>query len=259
MNKANNARVCELYLEFDQSNIEHASAQMITKNLLKSHNYQEALNVFLDLADKGDRTFQHNAGVLYQCIDEVRDYQSALACYKKAVAQDFAPAKERLGSMYEFGDGGLPVDLSAAIKLYRESSDQGNLHSTYNLGMILATGSNCSEKNVALALPLLLEAAKKGHALMKFNLGVTYLEDCKNSQAANHWFKLAFEQDPFVAVDLGHFYLNRYNTQQSEKSSALSHYWFATAVAYGYQDHVLDIFNGDQAVLNSFKVQGHFH
>lgn len=259
MNKANNARVCELYLEFDQNNIEHASAQEITKNLLKSHNYREALDVFLNLAKEGDRTFQHNAGVLYQCIDEVRDYQSALACYKKSAAQDFAPAKERLGSMYEFGDGGTPVDLSAAIKLYQESSDQGNLHSTYNLGMILATGNNCSEKNVALALPLLLEAAHRGHALMKINLGITYLEDCKNSQAANHWFKLAFEQDPFVSVDLGHYYLSLYNARQSEMNSTLSHYWFSTAVTYGYQDYVLDILNGDQVAMSSFKVQGQLH
>ena len=121
MNKANNARVCELYLEFDQTNVEHAEAQLIINDLLKSHNYPKVLDVFLELADKGDRIFQHNAGVLFQCIDEVRDYQSAFYWYKKSVVQDYAPAKERLGSMLEHGDGGLPVDLSAAVRLYRSS------------------------------------------------------------------------------------------------------------------------------------------
>ena len=260
MSNENNARVCKLYLEFDDSNVEHASAQLMTQRFLKSHNYPKVLEVFLELAERGDRTFQHNAGVLLQCIDEVRDYQLALNWYKKSVEQDFAPAKERLACMYEFGDGGMPVDLKAAIRLYKESSDQGNIHSTYSLGMILAHGSNCSEKNLPLALSLLLKAANEGHALMKFNLGIIYLEECHNTPAANHWFKLAFDQDSVVSVDLGHYYLERYNSHKdSERSAALSHYWFATAIAYGFQDLVLDMFNGDRSVLNNFQLQGHFH
>ena len=260
MINANNARVCELYLEYDDSNVEHARAQLETKHFLKTHNYQKVLDVFLELADKGDRTFQHNVGVLFHCIDEVRDYQLAFSWYKKAVAQDFAPAKERLACMYEFGDGGLPVDLKAAIRLYKESSDKGNLHSTYSLGMILAKGSSCSEKNLPLALSLLLKAAHQGHALMKFNVGIIHLEDCNNAPAANDWFKLAYEQDNVVAVDLGHYYLERYNLGiEREKSSALSHYWFASAIACGHQDQVLEIFNGDYSVLKAFQFQGRFH
>lgn len=259
MNKANNARVCDLYLEYDIKNIEHAKAQLITKDLLKSHNYSDALEVFLELADQGDPAFQHNAGVLYQCIDEVRDYTSALLWYKKAVAQDFAPAKERLGSMYEFGDGGLPVDLSAAISLYRESADQGNLHSAYNLGMILATGSNCSTKNVPMALPLLLEAARQGHALMKFNLGIVYHTELKNEPMANHWFKQAFDQDSLVSIDLGNYYLDRYHRCHHSKDAALSQYWFAAAIACGYEKWVLDIFDGNREVLSVFKTSGRFH
>ena len=260
MRNENNARVCELYLEFDDTNVEHARAQLESKDFLKTHNYQQALDIFLELADQGDRTFQHNAGVLFQCIDEVRDYQLAFSWYQKSVAQDFAPAKERLACMYEFGDGGLPVDLKAAIRLYRESSNQGNIHSTYNLGMILATGSSCAEKNLPLALTLLLKAAAEGHALMKFNLGMIYFEECHNTPAANHWFKLAFEQESVVSVDLGHYYLERYNAgKDSERSSALIHYWFAMAIAYGHQELVLDLFNGDHSVLNAFKFQGRFH
>lgn len=260
MNNENNARVCKLYLEFDDSNVEHARAQLMTQGFLKSHNYPKVLDVFLELADQGDRTFQHNAGVLLQCIDEVRDYQQAFSWYKKSVAQDFAPAKERLACMYEFGDGGMPVDLKAAIRLYSESAEQGNIHSAYNLGMILAKGSNCCERNLPLALSLLLTAADQGHALMKFNLGIIYLEDCDNAQAANQWFKLAFDQDSVVSVDLGHYYLERYKANKDkERSAALSHYWFATALAYSHQDLVLDIFNGDHAVLTTFKFQGRFH
>lgn len=260
MSNVNNARVCELYLVYDDSNVEHARAQLETKHLLKNHSYQKVLDVFLELADKGDRTFQHNVGVLFHCIDEVQDYQLAFSWYKKAVAQDFAPAKERLACMYEFGDGGLPVDLKAAIRLYKESSDQGNIHSTYNLGMILAKGSNCSEKNLPRALPLLLKAAHQGHALMKFNVGIVHLEECHNAIIANDWFKRAFEQDSVVSVDLGHYYLERYNREiDRERSSALSHYWFAMAIAYGHQDQVLEIFNGDRSILNAFQSQGRFH
>jgi len=260
MNNENNARVCELYLSYDKSNVEHAGAQLESKIFLETHNYPKLLDVFMELADKGDRTFQHNVGVLFHCIDEVRDYQLAFSWYMKAVAQDFAPAKERLACMYEFGDGGLPVDLKAAIRLYKESSDQGNLHSTYNLGMILAKGSSCAEKNLPMALTLLQAAAEQGHALMKFNFGIIHLEECHNAPVANDWFKRAFEEDDVVSVDLGHYYLGRYNLNIDKKtSSTLSHYWFATAIAYGHEKQVLEIFNGDRSILNAFQLQSRFH
>lgn len=261
MSHTNNARICEIYLEYDNSNVEHAKAQPIINRYIKHNQFDEALDAFLELAFDGDRIFQHNAGVLLQCIDDVRDYQSAFEWYKKSVAQNYAPAKERLGSMYEFGDGGLPVDHHAAIALYRESSDQGNLHSTYNLGMMLAKGSSCVARNLPLALQLLNRAAEQGHGLMKMNLGVIYLEDCNNEDAASYWFKQAFDQDTYVSVDLGHYFLHRAQNrrQHRNKHLELSHYWFSVAVAYGYQENVVDLFEGDQDVIKAFEAHGQFH
>jgi len=259
MNHANNARVCELYLQFDDTNVEHAKAQLEIKQLLKKHCYQDTLEIFLKLATQGDRIFQHNAGVLFQCIEQVRNYDLAFDWYQAAVAQDYAPAKERLGSMYEFGDGGLPIDLSAAVRLYRESSDQGNLHSIYNLGMILARGSSCTAQNLPVAERLLIRAARQGHALMKLNLGIIYLEVLGNETRANAWFKKAYEQDSYVSIDLGDYYLDRYERHVSGNSSALSHYWFAIAIACGYEKDVLTFFQNDTAVMSAFKSQSRLH
>ena len=68
MNTENNSRICKLYLQFDESNIEHAQARKITEACIRSNNYNPALGSFIKLAEKGDRAFQHNTGVLMQCI-----------------------------------------------------------------------------------------------------------------------------------------------------------------------------------------------
>ena len=236
MNTANNTRVCELYLQFDDSNIEHAQARKVTEACMRNNHYSPALGAFLKLAEKGDRAFQHNTGVLLQCISEVRDYEAAANWYRAAVKQNFAPAKERLGVMYEFGDGGLPVDNSAAVALYRESADQGNLHSIYNLGMILSQGSNCVPQNLRRAEDLLLTAATAGHALMKVNLGIVYLKYFGEADKAAFWFKLAVTQDPYVAVDLGELYLHGEPNIAADMMHA--QYWLTIAVAFGYEKEV---------------------
>lgn len=257
MNIENNVRICEHYLQFDDSNIEHAQAKKVAKASMRSNNYNPALSSFIKLAEQGDRAFQHNTGVLLQCISDVRDYNGALKWYRAAVNQNFAPAKERLAIMYEFGDGGLPVDTSAAVALYRESADQGNLHSIYNLGMILAQGSNCVPQDIYQAENLLLTAATAGHALMKLNLGIVYLKYFGEADKAAFWFNLAVTQDPYVALDLGELYLHGEYNINADMTRA--QYWLAIAAAYGYESQVAMIL-GDQAPkMTTFVTPGRLH
>lgn len=257
MNTENNSRICKLYLQFDESNIEHAQARKITEACIRSNDYNPALGSFIKLAEKGDRAFQHNTGVLMQCISDVRDYDGAVQWYRAAVKQNFAPAKERLAVMYEFGEGGLPVDNSAAVALYRESADQGNMHSIYNLGMILSQGSNCVPQNLKRAEHLLLTAATSGHALMKLNLGIVYLKYFGEADKAAFWFNLAVTQDPYVALDLGELYLHGEANIAADMTRA--EYWLAIAVAYGYESEV-NMILGDQAPkMTTFTTPGHLH
>jgi len=238
VNKANNARVCKLYLQYDESNIEHTEAKKLTDSYINAQSYDQALGVFLKLANNGDRFFQHNAGVLLQCIESIRDYDSAYRWFSASAKQGYAPAKERLGCMYEFGDGSVPVDMPTAMTLYSESAAQGNIHGMYNLGMLISEGNSCIPRNLDAAEELLLQAAEKGHALMKLNLGLFYLGIAEQEDKASRWFNLAVEQDPVVAIDLGLWYLE--SSAVHPHYLKLSHFWLGVAVSFGHRDEVLE-------------------
>jgi TPR repeat protein len=258
VNEANNARVCKLFLQYDESNIEHTNAKKLTDCYISSKSYDQALGVFLKFANKGDRFFQHNAGVLMQCIESVRDYDSAYHWFSASVEQDYAPAKERLGCMYEFGDGAVPVDLKTAMSLYSESAAQGNIHGIYNLGMLISEGNSKVPQNLDAAEDLLIQAAEQGHALMKFNLGLFYLNTKGQEDKALNWFNLAVQQDSIVAIDLGLWYLETLDLHPNNLQ--LSHYWLGVAAALGHEQEVLSVLNSDDGdITHSLTHEGTLH
>jgi len=243
VNEANDARVCKLFLQYDENNLEHTNAKKLTDSYISAQSYDQALGVFLKLANTGDRFFQHNAGVLLQCIESVRDYDSAYRWFRASAEQDYAPAKERLGCMYEFGDGSVKVNMREAVTLYSESAAQGYIHGIYNLGMLMSEGNENLPRNLDAGQQLLTQAAEQGHALMKLNLGLFYLSDPKQQHKASKWFNLAVQQDSVVAIDLGLWYLESANVHPHNMQ--LSHYWFGVAVALGHEQEVLVALSND--------------
>ena len=53
-----------------------------------------------------------------------RDYNSAMKWYRKAADQGIAPAKYRIGRLYEDGNG-VQQDYDEAVKWYREAAAHG--------------------------------------------------------------------------------------------------------------------------------------
>ncbi|RVU85362.1 sel1 repeat family protein [Leucothrix sargassi] len=258
VNEANNARVCKIFLQFDENNAEHANVKKLTDTYISTQSYEQALGLFLKLAKKGDRFFQHNAGVLLQCIESVRDYDSAYHWFRASVEQDYAPAKERLGCMYEFGDGNVKVDTRRALTLYSESASQGYIHSIYNIGMILSEGNDTVPRDPKAGKELLIQAAVEGHALMKLNLGLLYLADPKLKQEAPVWFERAVQQDSLVAIDLGLWFLE--SADAHPHNAQLSHYWFGVALALGHEQEVnLALSQGDEPIAQSFSYEETVH
>ena len=64
--------------------------------------------------------------------------------------------------MHANGDGGLPVDMSAAIALYRAAAEQGDAEAQYNLGVSYGQGEGV-EENEELAVVWCAKAATQGH------------------------------------------------------------------------------------------------
>ncbi len=106
--KKTSANDCEIrggdYVQFDRTTI------------------ASSLNVWQQSASQGDPKAQFFVGEIYEKGSGGEpDYESAVLWYKRAVKQDYAPAKMSLGRLYEIGLG-VPKDLVKAMNLYRQAS-----------------------------------------------------------------------------------------------------------------------------------------
>lgn len=81
-----------------------------------------SLNVWQEAASKGDAKAQYYVGEIFEKgIGTKPDYESAVLWYKRAIKQEYKPAKMSLGRLYEQGLG-VPKDLVTAMNLYRQAS-----------------------------------------------------------------------------------------------------------------------------------------
>lgn len=81
----------------------------------------------------------------------------------KAARRGDAVAQYRLGNYYYYGQGGLPVDYSQAVKWYRLAADQGNVRAQLALGFCYFHGCGV-HRNVWKGIRLIImpNGDKKG-------------------------------------------------------------------------------------------------
>lgn len=96
--------------------------------------------------------------------------RDALAWYTKSAEAGYAPAQQRLGSLYEKGIG-AEKDLSIAKSWYQLAADQGNSAAMHNLGVLLANGVQ-GEPDLVQAVRWFEQAALYGVPDSQYNLGV---------------------------------------------------------------------------------------
>ena len=116
----------------------------------------------------------------------------ALSWYTKSAEAGYAPAQQRLGSLYEKGVG-TDKDLSLAKSWYQLAAEQGNAAAMHNLGVLHANGVD-GAPNLTEAVRWFEEAALYGVPDSQYNLGVMAVRgdgmeaSLKNSYK---WFSLA--------------------------------------------------------------------
>jgi len=81
-------------------------------------------------ADLGNKYAQSELGLIYQIE---RKYHEALELLEKSATKGVASAQYRLGYTYATGYGGLGIDKSKAIELYKKAAAQGNEFAIQNL------------------------------------------------------------------------------------------------------------------------------
>jgi uncharacterized caspase-like protein len=135
-------------------------------------NYMTALNVWLPLANQGDKAAQTYVGEIYEKgLGTAPDYASAVSWYQKAAEQGHTRAQINLGYLYEQGRG-VPKDPVQALSWYRRAS-----------GTTIALDSGSGE---AQSLRQELEQRKQSEASLRRQLEDTRRQLEKAQQELRH-------------------------------------------------------------------------
>ena len=163
-----------------------------------------------------------------------KDYEEAVAHYRKAAAAGHAYAQYSLGCCYEKGEG---VEKSAqeAVKWYRASADQGYASSQCRLGCCYEKGIGV-EKSAQDAEKWYRKAADQGHAKAK-----GFLANLKDEAEAK---RKAEEEAALKAriksiVDLADDYYFGRNGKSKDYEEAVAHYRKAAAAGHAYAQYSL--------------------
>ncbi len=114
----------------------------------KRRNYQAAYEIWLPLAERGDRRAQYNLGVLYgRGLGVPQNFAAAAKWYLAAAEQGHTNAVANLGHAYEQGRG-VARDFGKAAKWYRRAAEHGDIAARANLGTLYANGLGVEQDDV---------------------------------------------------------------------------------------------------------------
>ncbi len=141
--------------------IAHAGAFEDGMAAFEAREYQKALALWRRLAEQGDVVAQIHVGDMYaKSLGVTQDITEALIWFNKAIAQGSTEAEFRLGEIYESGQGNRPVDYEQAIKWYRKAAERGHAGAQYSLGVRYFKGEGVPT-DYAMAYAWMAAAAKQ--------------------------------------------------------------------------------------------------
>lgn len=102
-----------------------------------------------------------------------KDYQEAVAWFKKAAAQGDKDSQMMLGIVWSDGGFGIEQDYNEAFTWYQKAAEQGDIHSQMNIGYMYEKGLGV-EQDYEMAAKWYTQAAEKGNATAQNNLALLY-------------------------------------------------------------------------------------
>ncbi|MFO0993700.1 MAG: hypothetical protein U1E67_17400 [Hyphomicrobiales bacterium] len=186
----------------------------------------------LKLASVGDEDAQLSVGVAYETGDKAKTSKTEAAkWYRLAADQGNIEAKFRLARLLQEGEGGVKKDLKAAVALYQEAAEGGNIEAQNWLGYSYEYGLGVEVDN-AKAVEWYKKSADAGLAIGENNLGLMYLNGKGVKRDYDQAFKLfdaaAKEGDAWAINNLGGMYEMGWGTKVN-KTIALQLYGQAAA------------------------------
>jgi len=159
--------------------------------------FEQALDIWLPLADGGHPIAQYSLGKLYEEGQGPiqRDPAEAAKWYRKAADQGIAAASNNLGLMYSQG-AGVTKDLSAAAELWRSAAERGHPMAQYNIGLAYFNGDGVSTDRTTAA-QWFRRAAEAGVPEAQYVLGQFHRQGIalkEDPQRALSWYRMAAAQ-----------------------------------------------------------------
>ena len=165
-------------------------------NAYKSGEYETAIHIWRNLAEKGDAQAQNNLGVCYVKGDGTeRDIPTAVFWFRKAAEQGYVKAMWNLGRIME-QDNGVGPDLAEAARWYRMAAENGHSRAAVNLGLAYDNGDGV-RKDPAEAVRWYQMAADQGDELGMYYVGLGYEKGIgipQDLKQATAWYRKAADQ-----------------------------------------------------------------
>jgi cell division protein FtsZ len=129
---------------------------------------------------------------LYHKPAAQRDLEAAFRTYLKAAKRGHPGAQNRLGWMYERGEG-IELDYVQAAAWHRRAAEQGHLNGMNDLGYLYRQGRGV-ERDFEQALYWFHQAARRNYSYAEFNIGQMYEKGCgvqRDLGEAVNWYRKA--------------------------------------------------------------------
>ena len=156
----------------------------------KAGNYEQALRLWLPIAEKDNAEAQYNLGILYmKGLGVEKNEKTAFIWYKRSAANGNTDAMYNLGMMYNQGRV-IYRSPKDAVKWWKKSAELGNVAAQFNLGVVYAYGRSVKQSTTD-ALKWWKKAAQQGNKDARAALYQIYTEGLfdipVNPQEAKRW------------------------------------------------------------------------
>ncbi|MCM1319774.1 MAG: serine/threonine-protein kinase [Muribaculaceae bacterium] len=135
--------------------------------------YSKALSIYLAAAHQDILENYNRLGWMYQYGQGTEtDYTQAAKWYREGAERGDAKAQRNLGILYRYGNGVTQSDTEA-VKWYQKAADQGDANAQNNLAYMYQEGLGVS-RDYDEARRLYQRAADQGYTRAIYHLGVMY-------------------------------------------------------------------------------------
>lgn len=199
----------------------------------QSQNYEKALRLFEQAAQKGHIRAQYQCGEMYSHEKGIKpDHEKALNWYLKAAQQGDADAQQCCGNIFFYG-WGTAKDLSKALQWYQKAAQQGKVSAQVRCGEMYHSGQGTA-KDETRSLYWYEEAAKGKLPDAQLQCGRMYYfgHGTRPDQAkALFWYEQAARAGLIEAQDqCGDMYHSGMGTEIDEKKAL---FWYKRAAKQG--------------------------